>query len=341
MDRITLKSNGAILLGQHVSCDGFAWHRNVRVQTHIHYDHMMDFDTSKANQMIIMSPETLDLLNALFDADLPYRTNLTAVRCKERFQVDDELVELFPSRHMLGSVQVRVTCKDAYRVGYSSDFFWPVEHAIQVDELIVDATYGDPSSVRDFTQGQVDERVLEIVSERLRAGLPTAVIGHNGRLQHAMYLLADVARCPIVCSRRAHPLVEVYQRYGFAMPDVLSAQSEEALEILRSHRLCLAFVTLPERRHLPWVDRFAKVSLSAYMTGRKEPVVDYGNGDCCIAFTDHADFEGTLEYIKATQAKIVWTDPRSGNAAALATAVSQDLGIDARIAPVAKSMGWG
>jgi len=96
-----------------------------------------------------------------------------------------------------------------------------------------------------------------------------------------------------------------------------------------------------KRRHLPWVDRFAKLSLSAYLSNHNDPVTDYGNGDCCIAFTDHADFEGTLAYIEASKAQLVWTDPRTGNAAALADAARQHLGIDAREAIRDKSLAWG
>jgi putative mRNA 3-end processing factor len=341
MTRVKLKADGAILLGANVSCDGFSYDHPIRVQTHIHHDHMVDFDTSKANQTIVLSHETRALLFALFNADLPYRTNIRAIGYGEEFTINGDTVQIIPSHHMLGSVQVCVTCADGYRIGYSSDFFWPVEQVIEVDELIVDSTYGDPSGIRAYRQSQVDEKLVALVCARLRAGTSCAIIGYNGRLHHSLHLLGDLARCPILVSPKAFPLVEVYRTNGYSIPHVFSSDSSEGRRILKEKELCLAFASFPERRHLPWVDRFAKLQLSAYLSNAHEPVTDYGNGDCCISFTDHADFQGTLAYIEATKARVVWTDPRTGNAAALAEAAQMHLGIDARVAIRDKSLAWG
>jgi len=341
MTRVQLKADGCIVLGNHVSCDGFAWQRPVRVQTHVHADHMVNFDTSKANQQILTSGPTRDILFALYNADLPYRSNITALQPGEPYSVNGDLIELFPSNHMLGSVQVKVTCSDSFRVGYSSDFFWPMDDVIEVDELVVDATYGDPLCARRYGQEQVDDALLSVVSTNLRAGKPTAIIGHNGRLQYALHLLSEQTRCPVVCSPRAFPLVDVYRRHGYASPDVILADSPEAIHIIRNRELSLAFVTLSERRHLPWVDRYSKVVLSGYMASPKHPLMLYDNGDCCLALTDHADFEGTLSYVRATGAKQVWTDPRSGNAEALADAIANRLGVECHAAREVRSFGWG
>jgi len=341
MERIRLKANGTILLGEKITCDGFAYGHPLRVQTHIHCDHMIAFNTSKANQIILMSSETRDLLVAQFDADLPHRTNVVGLSFESPYEVEGHVVELVRSNHMLGSAQVKVTCNDGYRVGYSSDFSWPLDRVIQVDELIVDSTYGDPKVARSYGQNDVDEKLIELVFARLKAERQTAIVGSNGRLHQALALLGNLVDCPILCSRRVFPLVGVYEKYGHVMPNVLAVDSVVALSLLRQDVPCLAFVTFQDRRHLAWVDRFSKISLSAYTTGNHDPVLDYGNGDCRIAFTDHADFEGTLNYVAATGADVVWADPRSGNAEALATAISQRLGIKARMSPRERSLAWG
>lgn len=155
--RAKLRSDGGILLGERISCDGFAYGRPFRVQTHIHADHMVAFDTSKANQTILMSPETRALLCAIYNADLPYRPQVCAVSPDTTFVAEDEHIDLLPSNHMLGSVQVQVTLADGYRVGYSSDFFWPLEKVVEVDELVVDSTYGDPTRTRLYDQQVVEE----------------------------------------------------------------------------------------------------------------------------------------------------------------------------------------
>ncbi len=342
MARATLRSNSGLLLGDHVSCDGFAYDRAVRVQTHIHFDHMIDFGRSKANQTILVSKATRDLLVAIYNADLPYRENLKILGEGEVYGVNGEEVEIFPSNHMLGSVQARVTCEDGYRVGYSSDFFWPIDDPIQVDELVVDSTYGDPLGTRRYDQANVDEKLIDVVTSNLRAGHSTALLGFNGRLQTALHLVADFAQRPILCSPKAYPLIDVYRQHGFHLPHVISSASADGISLIRNREPCLAIATLPERRHMPWIDRYRTVLLSGHaMRYATDPVTWYGNGDCCVAMTDHADFPGTVEYIRATGARIVWTDPRSGNAQALADAVANTLGIHAAVIPENKSLGWG
>lgn len=342
MSRALLRSNSGLLLGRHVSCDGFAFERAVRVQTHIHSDHMVDFGRSKANQTIIVSEPTRDLLIAIFNADLPYRANLKTLRTGEAMEVNGETVELYPSNHMLGSVQVRVTCEDGHRVGYSSDFFWPIDDPIQVDELVVDATYGDPLGSRRYDQAHVDQKLIDMVVSNLRSGGPTAMLGYNGRLQTALHIVGEFVRVPIICSPKAYPLIAVYRRHGFHMPHVVSTTDADAIAIIRQREPCLAIVSLPERRHMPWLERFRTILLSGHaMRHAEDPVTLYDNGDCCIAMTDHADFQGTVEYIRATGAQTVWSDPRSGNAQALADAVANTLGIKAELIPEKRSLEWG
>ncbi|WP_286355358.1 hypothetical protein [Geothrix oryzae] len=302
---------------------------------------MSDFDTSKANQTIVMSAETKDLLFAIYNADLPYRSNIIAAGPTEVFDVSGDQVQLVPSNHMLGSVQVKVTCSDGYKLGYSSDFFWPVGDVIQVDELIVDSTYGDPLRVRQYDQGRVIEKLSEQVCTNFHSGKSVCLIGHNGRLQMALYLVAEFIKIPIIASPKAFPLIHSYRQHGYPLPEVLNAASREAIDLLRHKTPVLALVTLNERRHLPWVDRFCKIHLTGYMSRPKDPVILYDNGDSCIAFTDHADFHGTMEYIQATGASTVWTDPRSGNAQALAEAISNQLGIRSAIVPQLHSLAWG
>jgi putative mRNA 3-end processing factor len=341
MARIQLKERGGVLLGKNVSCDGFSCEHPVRVQTHIHSDHMSEFDTSKANQTIIMSRETRDLLISIYNADLPYRSNIITLDPGQKYEINGDILELIPSNHMLGSVQVKVECNDGYRLGYSSDFFWPVDEAVQVDELIVDSTYGDPTRVRRYTQNHVSEKLTEVVCSSISSQRGVAIVGHNGRLQNVLYLIAEFVTTPILASPKAYPLFESYRRFGYHMPEVIRSDSADGISLLKERAPIIAMVTLNERRHIPWVDRLKKVTISAHMSRPHDPVTYYDNGDCCVALTDHADFLGTMEYIKATGAKLVWTDPRSGNAEALADAIRKQLGLRSSVMPHIHSLGWG
>src|SRR5262249_38014180 len=136
--------SGAVVLGDRISCDGFHRDYQVRVQTHVHLDHMDSFETSKGSQNIFMSEPTRRLLVCEFNADLPYRENVYALEMGVPRTVDGQKVTLLHSGHMLGSVQVAVELADNRRLGYSGDFRWPLEDVIEVDALVVDSTYGSP-----------------------------------------------------------------------------------------------------------------------------------------------------------------------------------------------------
>jgi len=302
---------------------------------------MGQFSESKANQRIIASVPTRDLLLAELNADLRRRPNLIGVEADKPQAVNGALVELVASNHILGGVQVKLDAHDGYTLGYSSDFFWPMEKPIEVDELVVDATYGDPSRVRKFNQQLVEEVLIEEVLLRLRGGSSVAVIGFRGRLQYAMHLLAEHLKVPCIASDSACRLARVYEAHGYRMPELSVDSSDEAQAIIASKAQCVAFVPMPRRRQTPWIDSYAKVTLSAHMATPSSPLTTYGNGDFCLALTDHADFPGTIEYILATGAKKVWTDPRSGNAFALANVLRREHGIESEMLLQEKGFGWG
>ena len=55
--------SGAVSLGPNVVCDGFLLSAKVRVQTHIHIDHMDSFETSKGQQQIIARRTNVEVID--------------------------------------------------------------------------------------------------------------------------------------------------------------------------------------------------------------------------------------------------------------------------------------
>lgn len=335
------RKDGALVLSPQICCDGFAVNQSLRIQTHIHSDHMVDFCTSKANQHIAVTTETLALLEAIYNADIPLRSNIRSYAYKEFHEWKNEKFQLLESNHMLGSSQVLVIHSDGYRVGYSSDFFWPLEQVIKCDELVIDSTYGDSLRSRRFTQEQATECFIEKISESRAQGKKTACIAHNGRLQTALSIASEESSWPIITSPKAFALINVYKNHGVHLPETIISTSTLAKEIICGDEPFFAFATLPEQRHIPWISRMRKIVLSAYVSNIEHPLTTYSNGDCVVSFTDHADFHGTIEYIKQTDAKIVLADPRSGNAHALANSVTSILGKYAQVIYTDSSASWG
>ena len=339
MPGIAVTGDGTVLLGDHVSCDGFQWSHAARVQTHIHADHMRDFRRSKGRQDILMSKATRELLVALMDFDIPYRNNIIALDCLGRVDVGTDTVEVADSGHMLGSIQVRVTSSSGFRMGYSSDFFWPLGRVLEVDELVLNSPYGSPEYTREYGQREVEDRFVELVRVQLRKG-PVVVLGYRGRLQHAMSLLAGQVRQPVLVSRNVAVLSGVYDRHGVHLLGSIEADAQEGRRLIAEGGRYLAFMELTEQRQCPWLKDISKVLLSAYAVPREAPVLDYGNGDFRVALTDHADFAGTLEYVRASGATRVLVHPFSGTPDVLAGEIRRRMSCQAVVAEPVEISEW-
>ena len=283
--RINVSGSGAVMLDNVVACDGFINDYPIRVQTHVHDDHMYGFDSSKGRQNILMSEATLDLLIAEFNADIPYRSNFKPIPLNQTVPLDNCEIRLLDSEHMLGSVQVEVTLADGLKCGYSGDFAWPLDNIIQVEQLVLDSTYGSTDSKRRFSQEEANYQFRILVVDRLRSG-PVLVRAHRGTLQRAISCLDDAVRDPFIVNSRIFKELEVYKRHGYSLTSILEENTEEAQEALSGRR----YIRLYETR-----DRFpshtndaTSIVLSAYLSRLDNPVMEYTEQSYCVALSSHA-----------------------------------------------------
>lgn len=326
---VDVLASGAVCLGDNVVCDGFVQGYPFRVQTHLHDDHMSHFDRSKGLQDLFLSPESLALLVAERNADLEYRANLHSIhRGTVHSMSDGSRLKLLPSDHMLGASQVALEMPNGLRIGYSGDFSWPLppESVIQVDELVVDSTYGTPESVRHYTQGEAEECLVTLVCERLRHG-PVFVNAYRGTIERVLHLLGGTVGVPILASDRLIRAAAVYQKHGFAAGTLIALESDDGCAAMRQR----SYVRLYSKG-----DGFPKelvdgtsVTISAYMADPGNPLMTYSDRAYRVAMSNHADFNGTLEYVRATGARTVITDNTRNHGQQLAIAIRNYLGIDA------------
>jgi putative mRNA 3-end processing factor len=336
---IGVTASGVVLLGPDVACDGFHRDYNVRVQTHVHLDHMHSFETSKGMQDIYLTSATLQLLIAEFNAELPVRDNLIEVPIGSDHLVGSSRVKFLNSDHMLGSVQVQVEMTSGRRIGYSGDFQWPLNDVIGVDELVLDSTYGSPDSVRRYSQEEAEERLLRVAIDKLQKG-PLHIKAHRGTVHRGLQVLSEVEGCPFLASPRMCAEIEVYRAFGYPIGPVCSLKSPEAKEVLKSRRY-VRFYGVGDQFPIQ-IETGTTITLSAFMTNPNEPVLEYSDRALSVALTNHADFNGTLEYVRATGAKRVITDnSRGGHAVELAAEISRQLGIQAQPSELEPSNEWG
>jgi putative mRNA 3-end processing factor len=329
-----------VRLGVGVVADGFDFDSGVRVQTHVHDDHLARFEDSKATGRVVCSKATRELLIAMKNADLKYRSNFIGLEYGEVWTFEDAsgnaaTVELLPSGHMVGAAQVAVTAADGYRTGYSGDFSWPLTETMSVNELVLDATYGSPdTNRRRYDQQQAEERFVEESLRRSKEG-PLVIYAHRGTLQRAISLLEDSCRLPMLGSRAQRAESTVCAKFGFVQAELLDPESE----LGRAARASGAYVEFigtgdPQRE---MKSNEHRIRLSASITQMGDPYLDITPRYCRIALSDHADFDGTMEYVSAVAPDLVLTDASRSphHAVQLAEAIHAQLGIPAEAAPAA------
>lgn len=327
--RASLAARGAVVLSEEVACDGFDPTCHIRVQTHVHDDHLGDFASSKGTGDIVCTAPTRDLLIAEMDADLAYRRNLRALPLATPETLDSgSTIVLVDAGHIAGSAQVVVTHPDGYRTGYSGDFAWPLKDVIKVDELVLDATYGSPDSIRKYSQREAEDRFVEEVLGRLKSGA-VVVYAHRGTLQRAIALLDGVTQMPLLGSPIQCGESAVYARHGHNQANLADATTAEGEEAIQSGRYVLFIGKGDRRADLQWHEH--KIVLSAYMAPRSDPFLEYSERSCRVALSNHADFTGTLEYVDAVKPSLVLTDgSRSRHAEVLAAEITARLGVQAQ-----------
>jgi putative mRNA 3-end processing factor len=336
---IDVTGSGAVSLGADVVCDGFLKDAKARVQTHVHTDHLCEFETSKGLQTIILSEPTRQLLCHLFNADLPYRSNIKSLDYDKSFTLNETNVTLISNAHMLGSVQVAVERQDGMRLGYSGDFAWPLDKVIEVDALVLDSTYGSPSNIRQYDQDQCEESFLSLVHTHIGQG-PMHIHAHRGTLQRALQILNGETECSLLGSEKLCREVEIYSEFGYAIAPLTNADTVEGKEAISSGRF-IRFYGTGDRKPTD-VGNALTIKLSAYFAKPDNPVNEYSDRSFCVAISNHADFNGTLDYARESGAKYIVTDnSRGGKGYDLAVELRTRLGIEAKPSSNRVSYSWG
>ncbi len=335
---VDVAASGGVLLGSSIVCDGFQSDRPVRVQTHVHDDHMADFETSKGFQDLYMSEATRRLLIAEFNADLEIRDNIIPLSYGTVHECAGGRLTLLSSGHMLGAVQVMLETADGRRVGYSGDFHYPLTEVIQVDELVLDSTYGSEQSIRVYSQSEAETRFLELVLAKLKLG-SVHVKAFRGTVERALQVLSGKIGAPLVASERLLREIGVYQEFGGAIGNVTSIACAEGREVLKG-RNYVHFYSKGDREPVDLIEG-TTIVLSAFMNKTTDPVIEYSERGYSVAMSNHADFLETLQYVRATGARLVVTDNTRGRGVELARAIRARLGIDARPSMGKPSHAWG
>ncbi|UXD21217.1 hypothetical protein IPA_01430 [Ignicoccus pacificus DSM 13166] len=304
-ERASVTKGGGILLGRSVVADGFWPRRKARIVTHAHSDHTIDISKSMSAQgYIAATPVTFTMMKYLGHS-VP-RAKRKEVEPGSCFKIDDERICFIRAEHIPGSVQVLVENENGFRVLYTGDFKNPgsgTPIVEDLDVLIVDATYGDPRYVRP-SEAEVEEALVDIIEQALSRGEPVKIYAYYGKIQEVMQLLRRYGiDVPFLASGKIFWMSKALEAHGYCFGDLYNLSSQEGKEILKGDHI-----------HFVHFNRFSKdrdgnyvrIKLDGWLANKAFQKI--GRKDWIVAFSDHADYNGTMRYVMESKAKIVIVD---------------------------------
>ncbi len=330
LGKASINNKGAILLGKYVACDSLDDSRPLRVVTHAHYDHLNGLQHSlRRCEAVIMTPATKDLLEAMRGRWSLRSDNVKALDYEEPFIHEDEKLTLRFADHILGTAQVLVEDAEGTRILYTSDFKLPRTPIIDVDVLVIDATYGNPMQVRPFER--IVENALVSLVERGLKQEPVYIFGYHGKLQEVMQILRNArVGAPFIVPEKVFRISEICEKHGMNLGKYHLFSEGEAQSMFKKKDAFVAFYHMNSRRYIG-SDAF-RILISGWEFS--SPRRQIGDNEHLIALSDHSDFKGLLHYVRESRSKLVITDNyRVGAAKTLAKHIEKRLKIPARALP--------
>jgi putative mRNA 3-end processing factor len=211
-------------------------------------------------------------------------------------------ISLHPAGHVLGSAQVRMECGGEVWVA-SGDYkvepdktcvpFEPV----RCDTFITESTFGLP-----IYRWQPEQEIFDDINAWWRKnadqGRPSVVFAYAfGKAQR---ILSGIDRSigPVVCHGSVEPINRVYRAGGVELPPTVLVTDIDKAALKRA-----IVIAPPSAAGSPWMKRFGDYS-DAFASGwmqlrgaRRRRGVDRG-----FVLSDHADWPGLLDAIRATEA---------------------------------------
>lgn len=338
-DFASVRPWGTVLLGKNVRCDGEAQtdlDRKIACISHIHEDHTSGFKDSLSQcDAVISSKTTKELLTVLHGSMwLNNKNNFLGLDFHEPYKYKDETITLFPSGHILGSAQILVESDDK-KILYSGDYNVPGAEIVKdVDILVLDSTHGDPVYNDNEPREKKMDQIIKLVTEEIDELRPVIIRSARGKLQFLMHILRSKVKeaIPFVAKEDDRRVAEVYSKNGMPMGELLRDESNEFDKILKRNE--------PYVRFFPSGGELLPCELQGTRSIRVGNPPEYSielTNMFQVNLTDHASFDGVMEYVSAIEPSLVITDnsgrSRVLTSVTLATEIKNKFGIETLILP--------
>ncbi|MFA5050016.1 MAG: MBL fold metallo-hydrolase [Candidatus Micrarchaeia archaeon] len=253
--------------------------------SHAHSDHL---NGVKAKEKIICSNETK--LLAKLEGEI----------------VSPDNIQLFEAGHMLGSKQIVLDTNEK-RITYSGDIrlkdsiLFRKAQIPQTDELIIEATYGDP-----FYKFPENEEVYLLIESWVKKNSDKILLigGYEmGKAQELIKILNEYCSITPLVNENIARISDIYNQFGKKL-DYIKIGTDEAEELMRDSFVAVVSPKHSKRYFAKKIsDAFSKKTLCAFASGW---TLKYKyNTDIGFPLSDHASFFDIKNYIEESSAKKV------------------------------------
>lgn len=283
-----------IVDGKSIALDTREAYADVSFISHAHSDHTR---AARAGS-IIASLETAELVKARTGKE----THLTQL---------PKSIDLLDAGHIIGSKQLFVRSEElGIDITYTGDYQLQesaVAKRIQLrktDVAILDSTYPYPK-VRFDPREEVTSAIQKYVTDKLEKGIVVFGAYSIGKAQELISIMNDAGITPVVDKEIAR-MSEVYNRFGVGLDYCYRYDNEEKFqEHVRGNFAGITTMSKFDALKESLSKRYGKPVFTGVATGFAK--IFKFKTDVQFALSDHADFSQAMQYIRDTEAKMVYT----------------------------------
>ena len=260
--------------------------------SHAHSDHV------RRHEQVIATPATISLMKQRHG-----KIPTIPLDYHQPYHIDDFKIELLPSGHVLGSAQILVQ-RNGAKLIFTGDFkpgknqtAAPLEIR-QANILIMESTFGAPQFIFP-KEWEIIERLSKFIERCFQGGIVPVVMGYAlGKSQEALKILGEldyqISVHPLIAQ-----LVQIYEQHGVTFKNYQIYQGEDMRE-----RILMIPPHLAKSHAVTKIWRTRKLMLTGWAV---DPNAKYRYGaDEALAFSDHADFNQLIEFVRQVQPERVF-----------------------------------
>lgn len=286
--------------------------------THAHADHTTGFRSAAKKYA---TPETIAIYERLSHRQLE---NIDPIKLNQTVKAGNICVTPINAGHMLGSAQFLVEAPDK-TVLYTGDIncidtlTTKAAHVPECDEVIMEATYGDPFYVFP-SRHRIYAKIVEWATAQAKKGRsPVFQVYAAGKAQEIVKLFNVYTTLPVVTNPSVSEVNDAHVRFGVRL-SYEDASTRGDLSSGVAH----VFVTTHRDTSL-----LSEKHVLAQATGWALKM--HARGVASFPLSSHADFKQLTQYVKATGAKRIYV--YTGYADVFSDYLKRKLGVRAKPLP--------